>query len=241
MSETDRVDPRLVAHRGITFSIDGASAPVENTVEALVAAADFGCAAVEFDVHATADGVWVMHHDPTLERICAVDRAIADTDLATLRRETAKTRAPLATLAEALAALPVGCRPMVEVKPTTAAHFDALARDLADAARLDPIVIVRGDLPAAAAAAFPGVPIFLFEEDWDAAFARRDEPLAGYDLRHDPVDDAEIAAECARFAEAGKEIAVWTIDDPPRAWRWLDAGAPWVITNRVDRVMAARG
>lgn len=219
------MDPRIVAHRGHT------ALETENSLAAFEAALSLGCRAIEFDVHATRDGVWVVHHDPDLLRIHNVDLTIAETSAAELRNA-----APVATLAEALEVFPIGCRPMVEVKPTEATHFDTLAEDLVRVAGHDPIVIVRGDLPRAAFEAFPGASIYLFSEDWDAAYARRREPMAGFDLRHDAIAPEQIAEECARFAAAGKEIAVWTVDDEAQVRRWLEAGVPWVITNRPDQV-----
>jgi glycerophosphoryl diester phosphodiesterase len=220
------VHPRIVAHRGFTKS------ETENTVGALAAAVKLGCRAVEFDVQATADGVWVMHHDPDLKRIYKADLRIAETRFAALR---AVVRT-LPTLADALAALTSSCRPMIEVKDTTAKHFAALAKDIASAPALDPIVIVRGSLPAAASAALSDVPIYLFEKDWDRAFARRDEEISGYDLPEEGIPDRAIRTECKRFAAAGKELAIWTVNDPKRAKLWLDAGAKWVITDRPDTI-----
>ena len=217
------IHPRIVAHRGFTRD------HTENTLASLAAAVALGSPAVEFDVHATLDGVWVMHHDPNLERIHGSRLAIADSTLAELR-----AAAPIPTLAEALAVLRPGCRPMVEVKETMPRHLDALAEVIEAASTLEPMVIVRGDLPRPARAALGDTPIYLFEKEWDRAYARRDEPIDGYDLKHDPVPDRRIAAERARFAAAGKEIAVWTINDRARAERWLDAGVEWVITDRPE-------
>lgn len=221
------VNPRIVAHRGLTRD------HTENTVAALAAAVKLGCRAVEFDVHSTTDGVWVVHHDPDLQRIHRIPLKIAETRFAALR-----AAAPIATLAEALAVFDHRCRPMIEVKDTGAKHLAALARDLDRAPALDPIVIVRGALPAAAAEALPGVPIYLFEKSWDRAFARRDEEIAGFDLPEDAITERMMRTECQRFVAAGKELAVWTVNDPKRAKLWLAAGATWVITDRPEKFTA---
>ena len=50
--------PELVAHRGAS------RARIENTLAAFAVALDQRADAIELDVHATADGVVVVHHDP---------------------------------------------------------------------------------------------------------------------------------------------------------------------------------
>ena len=77
-----RPDPRLVAHRGITFPRGDRPAPVENTVEALAAASDHGCAAVEFDVDTT--NVQFRMND--LPLLCGVFGDISELDLPPLNR-----------------------------------------------------------------------------------------------------------------------------------------------------------
>ena len=73
--------PRLVVHRR-----DGALAP-ENTLAGLGVAARLGCVAVEFDVMLSGDGVPVLIHDETLDRVAGrpgqVFRLAADELLAT--------------------------------------------------------------------------------------------------------------------------------------------------------------
>ena len=72
------IDPRIVAHRGWTRS------HLENTREALAAAAAGGCAAVEFDVRRTRDGCWVVCHDASLQRLHGVTLSIADCEFVVL-------------------------------------------------------------------------------------------------------------------------------------------------------------
>ena len=73
--------PRLVVHR-----CGGALAP-ENTLAGLGVAARLGCVAVEFDVMLSGDGVPVLIHDETLDRVAGrpgqVSRLAADELLAT--------------------------------------------------------------------------------------------------------------------------------------------------------------
>ena len=110
----------IVGHRG-----DRAEAP-ENTMASLELAMD-DLAFVETDVQLSRDGVPVLFHDTTLERVAGDPRAVGDLDLAELRRldvgawygrEHAGQRMP--TLDEFLAALAgrETARALVELKAT---------------------------------------------------------------------------------------------------------------------------
>lgn len=55
--------PEAIAHRGLHRTVP------ENTLEAFRLALEAGAEAVELDVHATADGVVVVHHDPTVSGV----------------------------------------------------------------------------------------------------------------------------------------------------------------------------
>ena len=68
----------LYAHRGLHY---GNRQIPENSLPAFRLAAEKGYG-VELDVHLTADGVLVVHHDDSLKRLCGVDRRISEITLA---------------------------------------------------------------------------------------------------------------------------------------------------------------
>lgn len=71
------------AHRG-----DPAHAP-ENTLASLKQAAAKGARAVEMDVRCSADGIWVVFHDPTLKRTTGRRGRVARTPWAVLSQQDA--------------------------------------------------------------------------------------------------------------------------------------------------------
>jgi len=71
--------PELVAHRGYARRFP------ENTLAAVAAAIAAGARHVEIDVQLSADGVPVLFHDRTLERMCGVAGAVHERTLAELR------------------------------------------------------------------------------------------------------------------------------------------------------------
>lgn len=65
-------DIRLIGHRGLS-----ALAP-ENTLPAIRLAAAYGLAGCEFDVFPTADGVWVLNHDASIDGMTTGSGQISD-------------------------------------------------------------------------------------------------------------------------------------------------------------------
>jgi glycerophosphoryl diester phosphodiesterase len=94
-----------LAHRG-----DWRRAP-ENTIGALLAALEIpGCDGLEFDVRASADGVPVLSHDATLERLHGRPERLADLSAAAL------AELGIPTLADVLAAVPAAAFLDIELK-----------------------------------------------------------------------------------------------------------------------------
>lgn len=75
---------RLIAHRG---AHDG-SAIQENTAAAFERALQLGCWGIELDVHACADEILVVNHDPDLKRLWGHPAEIRKTDFESLRKLT---------------------------------------------------------------------------------------------------------------------------------------------------------
>jgi glycerophosphoryl diester phosphodiesterase len=232
--------PRAYAHRGWhTGDLDGC----ENTLAAFTRAAAEGFGYLELDVHASADGVAVVHHDVLLERTTDGTGRLADHTAAELAEVRVRGREPIPLLAEVLEALP-DTRVTVELK-SAAVVGPALAA-------------------VAEAGAWDRVCVGGFEQAWvDAArrdggdrlctsMAKRDIlalrtrawtrgavpwPLRG-DVAHVPVSAGPIRvvdASLLRTAHAhGREVHVWTINAPERMRQLLDLGVDGILSDRPD-------
>lgn len=86
----------VVAHRGAS------SGRSENSTAAFEAAIAAGASAIETDVRRTADGVFLCHHDETLQRTAGVDRAIAELSFDELQRLAPGVALPLVDVLGAL-------------------------------------------------------------------------------------------------------------------------------------------
>lgn len=250
--------PRIVAHRGASEE-----AP-ENTLSAFQRAWQLGVECVELDVHVTRDGHVVVMHDPTTKRIGGRDREIAKQTLAELRElDVGAWKSPrfagerIPTLGDVLATIPSGRTLFVEIKsgPET---IPAIARAIAAA---DPRprggkLALQGfdpEILGKLAAAVPGAPAYwtvdppVDDSDKEhpiplpyprsvVADARR-HGFPGLALFFGSITD-ELLADAA---EAGLEIDVWTINEPPDLARWTSrSGIRWIETDRPELVPVAR-
>src|SRR4051812_10380840 len=100
----------LIGHRGAPREFP------ENSVLAFQRAFERGAAAVELDVHATSDGVVVVHHDATVKRGANVyaGRSIAELTLEQLHGVELDHGVGIPTLREVLAIVPRAARVYVE-------------------------------------------------------------------------------------------------------------------------------
>lgn len=250
--------PRAFAHRGWHVGdLDG----LENSLASFRRAVAEGYAYVETDVHATADGVLVVHHDATLRRVAGhpgVLRTMRWEELADVR---VRGRAPLPRLEQVLEELP-GTRFNVDLKsPGTLAPMLRLLADDDVAARVavastdeTRVQAVRerfGDRVVTGVAARSASALRL-RSLWPAGLRhtgalRRALPVHG-DLAQLPrrvgVLPVVDAALLATAHELGLEVHVWTVDDPAAMHRLLDLGVDGLMTDRPDRlreVLLARG
>lgn len=193
-----------------------------------------GADGIELDVHATADGAIVVHHDPTLGR-----QPIASLTLAAVRRRKLANGEPVPTLAEALAAAGAAITVYVEVKALDAGHDAALF------AALD-----AGPKPA-----------HYQVHSFDHRIIRRLHQRRA-DFRYGilsssyPVDPAGPIRQAgasvlweeasmidaplvALTHEVGATVIAWTVDDPARARALRDMGVDGLCTNKPDVIRKA--
>ena len=239
--------PLAFAHRG------GAATGDENTAEAFARAVALGYRYVETDVHATADGVPVVFHDASLDRLTGTAGRVADlrwADLATLRIGGAGA---VPRLDEVLAAWP-GVRFNIDVKADTAAgptvgtvrHGGAGDRVLLASfsdARLARIRALAG--PRVATSLGRGEVARLRISSWTGMPLRLpgSAVAAQVPVRHGrvPIVDRRFLARAHRL---GLQVHVWTIDDPAEMTRLLELGVDGIMTDRLEvlrQVYATRG
>lgn len=101
-----------IGHRGANRELP------ENTLSAFRRAFERGADAIELDVHATRDGVVIVHHDPTVASVRSSlrGRAIADLDWSDLSQVELTPGLGIPTLHEVLRSAPVSGRVYVEIK-----------------------------------------------------------------------------------------------------------------------------
>ncbi len=245
--------PRILAHRGLALGVP------ENTIAAFEKAIAAGAAYIETDVNATADGIAVAVHDPTLERVADRPDRIADLTLAELREVDLGGGARFATLAEVLAAH-AETRFNIDIKSEDAAAPAAAA--ILAAGAVERVLITSFSTKRRRATVellerrLPGSP---GSEERVAASASAREfvpaliaaklglvPLARLLLRR--VDAVQIPQRIwrirtttprtvRRLHAAGVEVHVWTINDPDEARRLLENGADGIVTDRVDLML----
>jgi glycerophosphoryl diester phosphodiesterase len=239
--------PLAFAHRG------GAATGDENTAEAFARAVALGYRYLETDVQATRDGVAVVFHDATLDRVAGRPGTVASLtwrDLATVRVGGA---AAVPRLDEALAAWPevrfnIDVKVEAAVVPTVAVIQRASVTDrvllasFSDArlARLRALVgpavatsLGQRGVARLRLASLTGTRLRLP----DSVVAAQVPPRA-YRL---PVVDARFVRHAHRL---GLQVHVWTIDDPAQIHRLLDLGVDGIMTDHVDvlrEVYLARG
>jgi glycerophosphoryl diester phosphodiesterase len=250
----DGPHPRAYAHRG--WHLDEL-AGLENTMAAFTRAVDEGFDYLELDVHATADGAAVVHHDRTLDRTTDARGPLAARTAAQLDRVRVvgpHRREPIPHLADVLAALPA-TRVTVELKSAAAVApvLDVLARldvwhRVCLAGYHEPWLraarrLARAqDAPLFTSMGHTSV-VGLRVRGWTnrPAPARpggRLRPLVRGDLAQLPHRFAGVTvvdADVLRVAHgSGREVHVWTVDDPVVMAALLDAGADGIITDRPD-------
>jgi glycerophosphoryl diester phosphodiesterase len=238
--------PLAFAHRG------GAAVGDENTTVAFGRAVEMGYTYLETDVHATADGVVVVFHDDTLDRLLGRPGRMRDVrwaDLATLRVGGV---AAVPRLDEVLDAWPnvrfnidmkddPAVDPTVDVVRRVGAVDRVLLASFADRR----LVRARAALPAVATSMGTREVARLWLASRAGGRLRLPPSVVAAQV---PVRHGRVRVVDRRFVAAahrsGVQVHVWTIDDPDMMNHLLDLGVDGIMTDRIEvlrDVYAARG
>lgn len=220
-----------VAHRGDPYRFR------ENTIPSLRSALDQGADAVEVDVRLTRDGVPVLLHDATLERLWRHDRPLRALSAEEVRGLTA---GGVPTLAEALAATG-DSRMMLDLCGRVDRRIaDRVADVVRQTGSRDRVYYCAGaEAMLAVRAADPSAEIAL---TWTSLAPPRAAVLDAVRPRwlnyRFSLVDRELAA---RVHHGGHLLSVWTPDTRRAMRRLLDLGVDSITTNRIDALETLRG
>lgn len=233
----EAASPLVFAHRG------GMALGPENRLSTFDAGMNAGADGLELDVHLSADGVVVVHHDETLERTTSGSGAVSS-----------KTAAELAglgvpTLPDVLGRYP-GARIIIEMKQDAVALAEAVVRDVHHAGAVDrvcaagfgssAVTAVRKLLPALATSAHREEVRRALHRSW-VRWPLRSCAWDGYQV---PECAGRLRIVSRRFIEyahlAGLKVQVWTVDEESDMRRLLDWGVDALISNRPDLAVRVR-
>jgi glycerophosphoryl diester phosphodiesterase len=200
----------------------------ENTLASFSSATGHGADMIEIDLHRTRDGAIVVVHDPTLTRLWAVDRAVAELDLAEVRAIGHGTlRIP--TLDDVLRAVALPLMvdftgdEVVEGALTAVREAGAMGRALFVTGHVDALRHLRALAPEARIGLTwtepePPTPALLHElgaEFWNPWFR------------------LVTAERVAAVHDLGLKVSTWTVDEDRHMVRVGAAGVDAIVSNRI--------
>ncbi|MEU5695275.1 glycerophosphodiester phosphodiesterase family protein [Actinosynnema sp. NPDC020468] len=241
--------PRAFAHRG--WHLDDLEG-MENSLAAFRRAAAEGFAYLETDVHATSDGVVVVHHDETLDRTTDGHGPVAGQPWSVVSRAKVGGREPVARLEDLLEELP-DALVNVDVKADSAVGpvLEVLRRT-GSTGRVCLASFSDRRLARLRAAAGPGLLTSMGPRNAGALWASGRVPPLRLPVHgavaQVPVRQGRLVVVDGRFVRAahrrGVEVHVWTVDAPAEMAALLDLGVDGLVTDRPDllrEVLRGRG
>lgn len=229
-------DVVVIAHRG------HGDAP-ENSLPAIEMGIAAGADWIEIDVQETADGAVVLLHDRDFMKLAGVPLQVADATLDEIRQIDIGTRFDPAfagvtapTLAEALDAVRGRAGLLIELKHYgRAVRLEERVAEIVEAAGMaDSIAVMSLDHASAARmrALRPDWPVGLLAATALGDLARLDADFLAVSTR--------LAAPplIRRARHAGRDLHVWTVNDPVAMSRFVSLGVSGLITDRPETARA---
>jgi glycerophosphoryl diester phosphodiesterase len=246
----------VFAHRG------GCALGPENTLAAFDLGLQAGADGLELDVHLSADGMVVVHHDTTLDRTTSAEGNIASKTVAELAKVDAAFRFDdqgtypfrnqgigIPTLRDVLQRyrdIPI----IVEMKVDSAELGEAVASEVRRAGAAERVcaagygsrsaAAVRAALPEMAFSACHAEVRMAVYRAW-ARWPVRRTPYQAYQVPETSGALRIVSPRFLRYAhEDGLGVQVWTVDEESDMRRLLEWGVDGLISNRPDVAVRVR-
>jgi glycerophosphoryl diester phosphodiesterase len=232
----DHDGPIAMAHRGGAKHPDNIG--YENSLHAFQNAVDLGYRYLETDLHATSDGVVIAFHDDRLDRVTDRTGVIAELPWSEVSKAKINGHEPIPRLDDLLEHFPDirfnldmkaegGLEPAAKVL-SAANAIDRVCVSSFSQSRVRRIRELLGPRLCTGYGEWEIVLIRFLPFALNARGACLQIP-EGYGAFH-VLTPGLIKRAHAR----GKQVHVWTIDDPDAMRRMLDAGVDGLITDRTD-------
>ncbi|WP_284987175.1 glycerophosphodiester phosphodiesterase [Arthrobacter sp. fls2-241-R2A-172] len=244
------VGPLAFAHRG--FSLDG----LENSMSAFKAAVELGTAHLETDVHTTRDGVVLVFHDSSLDRVTDSVGTVSSLTAAEVAKARIGGMEPVPTFDELVTSLPDArlnldvkdwnsVRPLAEAIERHGIHHRVLVTSFSDRRRRAVLRLLSRRVASSAGSTLTAL-FVLLGPVLPATLARK--LLAGVDVFQVPVRYGRLPVVTPGFVRRahrlGLQVHVWTINEPAEMDRLLDLGVDGLVSDRLDllkEVLVRRG
>lgn len=237
--------PLVIAHRGLSLHSP------ENTLGAFAAAVQTGADILETDIHLSKDGQVIVAHDPTLDRVAGMPGLVSDYTAAQLAGIDLGGGVGFPTLVETLEAFP-DARFNIDVKiPEAVPAFVDVIRQLDAASR---VLVASFDEATRrrAVSELEGVATSATKKHFlpgllASAFGHTDRlarVFGDVDAVQTPTSYLGIPITTERFIRQltgiGKQVHVWTINDPDQMHQLYRLGVTGIVTDRADLAVGVR-
>ncbi|MBE6791473.1 MAG: hypothetical protein E7535_09845 [Ruminococcaceae bacterium] len=231
---------KFIAHRGFS------SVFPENTIPAIKAAVDEGFYGVEFDIHTTKDGIWILNHDSDIDKMTDGSGEIADMTFQELQEfniDNGKgienyNGLKLPRFEEALGIIKESdIVPFIEIKGYDPVAFRNLLDIIEEYGLIEKAVIISFDMEALLGIRELDKEISLMyltnkltKEDVDIC---KNNGNIGVDINFGNILKMKDAFDYAK--ESGLETGAWTVDFPIVSDLLNLFGIKYITTNRITQ------
>jgi len=236
--------PYFTNDRVIVLAHRGGAIPTENTIAAFQIALAGGADVIETDIQATKDGVAVLFHDETIERLTGVKKRVSELDWSELSQMKLSEATSVPSLRQALTEFPSAkfnidiksqdaIADLVSTVETLLAHERVLVSSFSNKRRL--LALSQFSKPVATSASATVVVKVWFYSLIGLPSTVIAKTLKGIGALQIPRRMKFLRLDSPRFIKkvltTGTQLHYWTINDPKEILELASQGASGIVTD----------